>query len=81
MMVIPGFWRTAGPRPSATRTAAGAAAELFAEQLAVERVPSVRAIRVPLHVGQFWAQRLWDYLVTGAAGWRKARSDSNWFVV
>jgi hypothetical protein len=38
------------------------AAELFAEQLAADRVPSVRAIRAQLHVGQPRAQRLRDYL-------------------
>jgi Protein of unknown function (DUF2637) len=43
------------------------AAELFAGQLAVDRVPSVRAIRARLHVGQPRAQRLRDYLATGAA--------------
>jgi len=43
------------------------AAELFAEQLAADRVPSVRAIRAQLHVGQLRAQRLRDYLATGAA--------------
>jgi hypothetical protein len=43
------------------------AAELFAEQLAADRVPSVRAIRAQLHVGQSRAQRLRDYLATGSA--------------
>jgi hypothetical protein len=43
------------------------AAELFAGQLASARVPSVRAIRAQLHVGQPRAQRLRDYLATGAA--------------
>jgi Protein of unknown function (DUF2637) len=38
------------------------AAEVFAEQLAADRVPSVRAIRAQLHVGQPRAQRLRDYL-------------------
>jgi hypothetical protein len=44
-------------------------AELFAGQLAADRVPSVRAIRAQLHVGQPRAQRLRDYLAlaTGAA--------------
>ena len=45
------------------------AAELFAEQLAADRVPSVRAIRAQLHVGQPRAQRLRDYLAAGAARW------------
>ena len=43
------------------------AAELFAGQLAADRVPSVRAIRAQLHVGQSRAQRLRDYLATGTA--------------
>ena len=43
------------------------AAEVFADQLAAHRVPSVRAIRAQLHVGQPRAQRLRDYLATGAA--------------
>jgi hypothetical protein len=43
------------------------AAELFADDLAADRVPSVRAIRAQLHVGQPRAQRLRDYLAAGAA--------------
>jgi Protein of unknown function (DUF2637) len=45
------------------------AAALFAEDLAAERVPSVRAIRAQLHVGQPRAQRVREYLVglVGAA--------------
>jgi hypothetical protein len=42
------------------------AAELFAEELAADRVPSIRAICDQLHVGQPRAQRLRDYLVAGA---------------
>jgi hypothetical protein len=42
------------------------AAELFADQLAADRVPSIRAIRAQLHVGQPRAQRLRDYLAAGA---------------
>jgi hypothetical protein len=45
----------------------GRAAELFVGQLAVDRVPSVRAIRAQLHVGQPRAQRLRNYLATGIA--------------
>jgi len=48
------------------------AAELFARQLAADRVPSVRAIRAQLHVGQPRAQRLRDHLSTGTA--RQAQS-------
>jgi hypothetical protein len=43
------------------------AAEIFADQLAADRVPSVRAIRAQLHVGQPRGQRLRDYLAAGAA--------------
>ena len=43
------------------------AAEVFARQLAADRVPSVRAIRAQLHVGQPRAQRLRDYLATAPA--------------
>jgi hypothetical protein len=46
------------------------AARLFAGQLAADRVPSVRAIRAQLHVGQSRAQRLQDLLASGAAGRR-----------
>jgi hypothetical protein len=47
------------------------AAELFAGQIAADRVPSVRAIRAQLHVGWAWAQRLRDYLATGLrGGWK-----------
>jgi hypothetical protein len=38
------------------------AAVLFAAELAADRVPSVRAIRAALHVGQLRAQRLREYL-------------------
>jgi hypothetical protein len=41
------------------------AAELFAEQLAADRIPSVRAIRAQLHVGRPRAQRLRDFLAAG----------------
>jgi hypothetical protein len=43
------------------------AAELFAGQLAADRIPSVRVIRAQLHVGQPRAQRLRDHLATGTA--------------
>jgi hypothetical protein len=46
----------------------GEAAKVFAEQLAANRVPSIRAIRAQLHVGQPCAQRLREYL--GAAAGR-----------
>jgi hypothetical protein len=44
------------------------AAEVFADELAADRVPSARAIRAQLHVGQPRAQRLRDYLAAGTAG-------------
>ncbi len=50
----------------------GQAAEVFADHLAADRVPSIRAIRAQLHVGQSQARRLRDYLATGAA--RQAES-------
>jgi hypothetical protein len=42
------------------------AVEVFAEQLAADRVPSVRAIRAQFHVGQPRAQRVRDYLAAFA---------------
>jgi hypothetical protein len=44
------------------------ATEMFAEQLAAHRVPSIRTIRAQLHVGQPRAQRLRDYLTAGNSG-------------
>ena len=40
------------------------AAQVFADDLAADHVPSVRAIRVRLHVGQPRAQRVQAYLAT-----------------
>jgi hypothetical protein len=40
---------------------------VFAADLAADRVPSIRAIRAALHVGQPRAQRLRDFLATAAA--------------
>ena len=42
------------------------AAVVFAADLAADRVPSIRAIRAALHVGQPRAQRLRGYLATVA---------------
>jgi hypothetical protein len=42
------------------------AAVVFAADLAAERVPSIRALRAALHVGQPRAQRLRRYLATVA---------------
>jgi hypothetical protein len=44
------------------------AAEVFADDLPADRLPSVRAIRAQLHVGQSGAQRLREYLAAGTAG-------------
>jgi hypothetical protein len=44
------------------------AVQAFADQLATDRVPSIRAIRSRLHVGQPRAQRLADYLAAGTQG-------------
>jgi len=41
------------------------ATEIFADQLAEDRVPSIRAIRAQFHVGQPRARRLRDYLAAG----------------
>ena len=43
------------------------AAEIFAEQLTADRVPSICAVRAQLHVGQPNAQRLHDYFPAGTA--------------
>jgi hypothetical protein len=67
MMVMRSSQVPAGGTPGAERDAdplQEQAAELFAEQLAAARIPSVRAIRAQLHVGQPRAQRLRDYLAT-----------------
>jgi hypothetical protein len=44
------------------------AAEVFADELAADRAPSVRAIRTRLHFGQLRAQRLREYLAAGTTG-------------
>ena len=52
------------------------AAELFADHLVADRVPSVRTIRAQLHVGQPRAQRLRDYLAqSGTLGEHLAAQD------
>jgi hypothetical protein len=61
MMVIRSFQAQADSRPKErheTDPLQEQAAELFAEQLAADRVPSIRAIRAQFHVGQPRAQRL-----------------------
>jgi hypothetical protein len=57
------------------------ATELVTGQVAADRVPSVRAIRAQLHVGQPRAQRLWNYLASGVARRvEKSRCVSNLWV-
>ena len=55
--------RVPGADPLAVR-----AAEAFAGELADDRIPSIRAIRARLHVGQPRAQRVQAYLATLATG-------------
>jgi hypothetical protein len=71
MMVIRGAQApAAAPRPhdgaSVTDPLGEQAAVVFAAELAADRVPSVRAIRAALHVGQPRAQRLREYLAAVA---------------
>jgi hypothetical protein len=68
MMVIRSSQMPAGAAPGTEHGAdplQATAAEVFAEQLAADRVPSIRDIRAHLHVGQPRAQRLREYLATG----------------
>lgn len=44
-------------------------AEAFAERLAADQVPPIRAIRTHLHVGQSRAQRIRGYLAELNAAW------------
>jgi hypothetical protein len=76
MMIIRGTQRTTGDvAPETGEAAAGMphalqaeAAEEFADDVAVGRLPSIRAIRARLHVGQPRAQLVRAYLATLAAG-------------
>jgi len=70
MMVIRGSHAVTGGmlgRTNALDPLGERAAEIFAGQLAADRVPSVRAIRAQLHVGQPRAQRLRNSLAEGTA--------------
>jgi hypothetical protein len=65
MMVIRSSQQQADDTPETGRDAdplEEQAAALYAVELAANRIPSVRAIRAQLHVGQPRAQRLRDYL-------------------
>jgi uncharacterized protein DUF2637 len=69
MMVIRSYQAVLDGMPDETETSdplREQAAKIFADQLAADRVPSVRAIRAQLRVGQPRAQRLRDYLAAGA---------------
>jgi len=69
MMVIRSSQAQADSRPEErheTDPLQEQAAELFAGQLAADRIPSVRTIRAQLHVGQPRAQRLRDYLAAAS---------------
>ena len=64
MMVIRG---APGPQDDVPVTVPlGSAPQWFAAELAADRVPSIRAIRAVLHVGQLRAQRLREYLAIAA---------------
>jgi hypothetical protein len=70
MMIIRGAQASAAvsyPRDAASAVdpLGKQAAVMFAAELAADRVPSIRAIRAALHVGQSRAQRLRDYLAVG----------------
>jgi hypothetical protein len=71
MVIIRGAQTPAiAPRPhdgaSVTDPLGEEAAVVFAAELAADRVPSIRAIRTALHVGQPRAQRLRKYLAAAA---------------
>jgi hypothetical protein len=77
MMVIRGSQAVTGGMPGSANPLdplGEQAAKIFAGQLAADRVPSVRAIRAQLHVGQPRAQRLRDYLAAGAAKRTESRA-------
>ena len=68
MMVIRGSQSAPEARPATAGildSLCADAVEVFADELASDRVPSIRAIRSQLHVGQPRAQRLRDYLAAG----------------
>jgi hypothetical protein len=70
MMVIRGSQAVPGGAPGSADVPdplQEQAAQVFAGHLAADRIPSIRAIRAQLHVGQPRAQRLRDYLAAGAA--------------
>jgi hypothetical protein len=70
---------TAGSGPSTAPGEDGLreqAAAVFAGEVAAGRVPSVRAIRARLHVGQSRAQRVRDHLTALVNAWRAARDQA-----
>jgi hypothetical protein len=72
MMIIRGAQAPAAERlphggASVTDPLGEQASVVFAAELAADRVPSIRAIRAALHVGQPRAQRLREYLAAAAS--------------
>jgi hypothetical protein len=63
---VPAVTSNEGADGSAADPLGERAAVVFAAELAAERVPSIRAIRTAMHVGQPRAQRLRGYLATAA---------------
>jgi Protein of unknown function (DUF2637) len=71
MMIIrseqePAIAPNARDEGSATDPLGERAAEVFADYLEADRVPSIRSIRAAMHVGQPRAQRLREYLAAAA---------------
>jgi hypothetical protein len=69
MMIIRNSQAASGGTPNSEKVAdplQRQASEIFGEQLAAYRVPSIRVIRAQLHVGQPRAQRLREYLAAEA---------------
>jgi hypothetical protein len=63
---VPAIASNARDDGSATDPLGERAAEVFADYLEADRVPSIRSIRAALHVGQSRAQRLRKYLAAAA---------------
>jgi hypothetical protein len=63
---VPAIAPNARDEGSATDPLGERAAEVFADYLEADRVPSVRSIRAAMHVGQSRAQRLREYLAAAA---------------
>jgi hypothetical protein len=61
---VPAVTSSARDDGSATDPLSDRAAVVFADDLVAGRIPSIRAIRAALHVGQSRGQRLREYLAT-----------------